>query len=79
MSSFYASSSDTEPSIAAHRGRGDGFFAHHGPWALGVRLFRSLNFPAKASLISVVFLFPLVVLCFAYVGTSQEQINFARQ
>ena len=57
----------------------DGFFAHHGPWAIGVKLFRKLNFPAKAGLISVVFLFPLLVLCVAYVRSSQEAIDFARQ
>jgi methyl-accepting chemotaxis protein len=39
-----------------------GFFAHHGIWAPGVRLFRSLNFAAKALIISLVFVVPLVTL-----------------
>jgi methyl-accepting chemotaxis protein len=40
----------------------DGFFAHHGPWAPGVRLFRNLGFAAKTSLISLVILFPVLAL-----------------
>lgn len=43
-----------------------GFFAHHGIWALGVRLFRKLNFRAKAALISVLFLIPIGVLSAVY-------------
>jgi len=39
-----------------------GFFAHHGAWAPGVRLFRRLNFRAKAALISALFLVPILVL-----------------
>jgi methyl-accepting chemotaxis protein len=37
-----------------------GFFAHHGIWAPGVRLFRSLRFAAKALIISLAFVVPLV-------------------
>jgi len=40
----------------------DGFFTHHGPWAPGVRLFRRLGFTAKAIIISLSFLVPLVFL-----------------
>lgn len=40
----------------------DGFFAHHGLWAPGVRLFRNLGFGAKTSLISVVILLPVLGL-----------------
>jgi methyl-accepting chemotaxis protein len=69
-----------EPSVApAAASSGGGFFAHHGPWAFGVKLFRKLNFPAKAGLISLVFLFPLLVLCAAYVRNSQEDIGFAQR
>jgi methyl-accepting chemotaxis protein len=55
-----------------------GYFSHHGLWAPGVRLFRRLGFPAKAGLISLVFLLPLVVLLVAYLRTSAETIGFAR-
>ncbi len=39
-----------------------GFFAHHGLWAPGVRLFRQLRFSAKAMIISLVFTLPLLGL-----------------
>ncbi|RTL47206.1 MAG: hypothetical protein EKK53_00130 [Burkholderiales bacterium] len=38
-----------------------------------------LNFPAKAGLISAVFLLPLVVLCVAYVRGHQQDIAFAER
>ena len=43
-----------------------GFFAHHGVWAPGVRLFRGLTFRAKALLISALFLMPITVLGAVY-------------
>jgi methyl-accepting chemotaxis protein len=39
-----------------------GFFAHHGLWAPGVRLFRRLRFMTKALIISLAFLLPLLGL-----------------
>lgn len=39
-----------------------GFFAHHGIWAPGVRLFRALKFNAKALIISLAFVVPLLGL-----------------
>ncbi len=42
--------------------RRDGFFAHHGIWAPGVRLFRRLRFTAKAVIISAAFLLPMLAL-----------------
>lgn len=39
-----------------------GFFSHHGLWAPGVRLFRSLRFLTKAIIISLAFLVPLLGL-----------------
>jgi methyl-accepting chemotaxis protein len=39
-----------------------GFFAHHGIWAPGVRLFRQLPFMAKALIISLAFMLPLLAL-----------------
>ncbi|WP_084679724.1 methyl-accepting chemotaxis protein [Curvibacter lanceolatus] len=53
------------------------FFQHHGVWAPGVRLFRRLQFGAKASWISLAFLVPIVLLLLAYVRTSQATIDFA--
>jgi methyl-accepting chemotaxis protein len=42
--------------------RGNGFFAHHGIWAPGVRLFRRLAFTAKAVIISLAFMLPMLGL-----------------
>ncbi len=39
-----------------------GFFAYHGAWAPGVRLFRQLRFGHKAVIISLAFLLPLLGL-----------------
>ncbi len=39
-----------------------GFFAYHGIWAPGVRLFRALRFNAKALIISLAFVVPLLGL-----------------
>jgi methyl-accepting chemotaxis protein len=36
-----------------------GYFSHHGFWAPGVRLFRNLNFAAKAIVLSLAFIIPL--------------------
>ena len=55
----------TAPSSAGRTGAGSfgdsGFFAHHGPWAPGVRLFRQLRFGAKAAILSLAFM-PLLGL-----------------
>jgi len=55
------------------------FFAFHGPWAPGVRLFRRLNFQAKALLVSLCFLLPLGLLLVAYVQGVQSDLGGARQ
>ena len=39
-----------------------GFFTYHGLWAPGVRLFRALRFRAKAAIISLAFVAPLLGL-----------------
>ena len=39
-----------------------GYFAHHGIWAPGVRLFRQMRFAAKALIISLAFTLPLLAL-----------------
>ncbi|MFX1682057.1 methyl-accepting chemotaxis protein [Mitsuaria sp. CC2] len=58
--------------------RSSRFFSHHGLWAFGVRLFRQLRFAAKAALITLAFLVPVVLLSLAYYRTSQATIEFAR-
>jgi len=57
----------------------EGFFRFHGPWAPGVRLFRKLAFPAKALLVSVGFLIPLVMLLIAYLKNVQSTLDATRQ
>ena len=52
-----------------------GFFAHHGVWAPGVRLFRRLTFRSKAILISVVFLMPTVALSLQYARQSTASLR----
>lgn len=59
-----------------------GFFAHHGIWALGVRMFRNLPFGTKALLVSLCFLLPTVVALWR-IGMSEtgviEQLERKRQ
>ena len=45
----------------ADTGEGD-FFAYHGVWAPGIRLFRHLSFKAKAVIIAAVIVLPLLAL-----------------
>lgn len=40
----------------------EGFFAHHGIWAPGIRLLRTLAFSRKALIVSVLFLVPIVMV-----------------
>jgi methyl-accepting chemotaxis protein len=64
--------------------RGSGFFAHHGAWAPGVRLFRQLRFSAKALIISLAFTLPVLGLMAwqqvsAYGQALQARIDSTRQ
>ena len=63
------------PSAAAGNG---GFFSHHGLWAPGVRLFRKLAFTAKATIISLAFIVPLIGLLGWQIRTQSEQALQAR-
>ncbi len=56
-----------------------GFFAFHGPWAPGVRLFRRLGFGAKAALVSLGFLVPMSMLLWAYLASSAHIVHTTRQ
>ncbi|WP_395702702.1 methyl-accepting chemotaxis protein [Aquabacterium sp.] len=55
-----------------------GFFAHHGPWAPGVRLFRQLRFSAKALIISLTFLLPVLGLLGWLLETAYDDALAAR-
>lgn len=57
---------------------GDGFFAYHGWLAPGVRLFRTLRFPAKAALIACAFSVPLLALLGFLSQQAWQQISAAR-
>jgi len=59
--------------------REGGFFTYHGIWAPGVRLFRSLRFSAKAVILSLAFLVPLLALLGWQLSTQYEQSMQARK
>lgn len=62
-----------------HAGGGFGsFFSYHGWLAPGVRLFRSVSFPAKAAWISTMFLVPLVLMLWLLWSTANDQIGSTR-
>lgn len=61
----------------ARRDELPGFFRHHGVLSPGIRLFRSIGFPAKAAWVSLAFLAPISVLLFALVSTSLGDIDFS--
>src|SRR5882757_550790 len=48
------------------------FFRHHGVWAPGVRLFRRVDFKAKAGVISAVFAIPIGLLAWQFYVTGQH-------
>ncbi len=54
-----------------------GFFTHHGVWAPGVRLFRNLNFRAKALLVSFVFMVPVALLTWSFLKDKAEAQEFS--
>jgi len=66
-------------STAAERGSGFGeFFRYHGWLSPGVRLFRSISFPAKAAWVGVAFTVPLLVMLVFLGQGSFEQVAIAR-
>ena len=60
-------------------GAAGGFFAHHGVWAPGVRLFRQMRFMTKAMLISLAFVLPLLGLLGWQLLSGQAAAMAARQ
>ncbi|MFO1399801.1 MAG: methyl-accepting chemotaxis protein [Steroidobacteraceae bacterium] len=59
----------------AGRSAGDGFFAHHGIWAPGVRLFRRLNFTWKSVVIAIGVVLPMLAML-AWVLVEDSLIAF---
>jgi methyl-accepting chemotaxis protein len=59
------------------RPRGGAFFAYHGLWAPGVRLFRNLGFLWKAAIISLAFLVPIALLGASYLIHKDDVISFS--
>jgi methyl-accepting chemotaxis protein len=53
------------------------FFRYHGLWAPGVRLFRAIGFRAKATIIALTFVLPIVVLGWQYMGDKADAIGFS--
>jgi methyl-accepting chemotaxis protein len=53
------------------------FFRHHGFWAPGVRVFRSIGFRAKALVIAATFLVPIAMLAWQFFNAQQAQIDFS--
>ena len=66
---------DATPTPSRSTGTESGFFAHHGVWAPGVRLFRRLRFSAKAMIISLAFVVPLLGLIGWQLALHAEQAN----
>jgi methyl-accepting chemotaxis protein len=62
---------------ASHRH--DGFFAYHGVWAPGIRLFRQLHFGAKAAIISMSFLIPMLALTAWLLADASEDTERGRR
>ena len=62
-----------------HTGPDGGFFAHHGLWAPGVRLFRQLRFATKALIISLAFMLPMLALVGWSMKTQADDALHARQ
>jgi methyl-accepting chemotaxis protein len=60
------------------RSRDAGFFAYHGAWAPGVRLFRSLRFASKAFIISLAFMVPMLALLIWLLTTQTDEAMQAR-
>ena len=74
-----AAIADGTRAVAPQTSSDAGFFAHHGIWAPGVRLFRALRFNAKAAIISLAFVAPLLGLVGWQLATQAEQAMQSRR
>jgi methyl-accepting chemotaxis protein len=63
----------------AHSSMLDELFTPNGFWAPGIKLFRSLGFRMKATVISVCFSVPIAILMVFVLQAKQEIIGFAKQ
>ncbi|MET0334785.1 MAG: methyl-accepting chemotaxis protein [Rhizobacter sp.] len=54
-----------------------GFFRYHGAWAPGVRLFRRMQFKAKAAMVSVMFVVPILALSWTFYTDKAASIGFS--
>lgn len=80
MSAALTTDRSTRQAVVALPAGGLGeFFRYHGPWAPGVRLFRSIGFRAKASVISAVFAVPILVLAQSFFSDVQASLEFSRK
>ena len=75
MSAVLPASAPAAPPAPAAR---PGFFAHHGIWAPGVRLFRELSFTHKAVVISLAFMLPMLGLLGWLLKTQSDEALAAR-
>ncbi|RQO62538.1 chemotaxis protein [Paucibacter sp. KBW04] len=58
--------------------KGEGYFSHHGLWAPGVRVFRNMGFKAKASVICLGFMLPMLALMIWLLQALSEQAMQSR-
>ena len=79
MSALLRSASPMSAAPLPTASRSNGFFAHHGVWAPGVRLFRRLGFTAKAVIISLAFMLPMLGLLGWTLRNQAEQSLQARR
>ncbi|HPU50629.1 MAG TPA: methyl-accepting chemotaxis protein [Burkholderiaceae bacterium] len=65
--------------MSSQQNQDAGFFSYHGIWAPGVRLFRKLSFTAKAAIISVAFMLPMLLLVGWQVSDSADSAMRGRK
>jgi methyl-accepting chemotaxis protein len=69
------SATPVSPAAVPHPPRG--FFAFHGIWAPGVRLFRQVGFATKSTMITAAFAIPLAVLSWSFFTSNAKSIAFS--
>jgi len=56
-----------------------GLFRYHGFWSVGVRMFRSMAFASKATIISAIFLIVVAQLAFIFLRASNHSVNASQR
>lgn len=64
---------------SAGNGRLSSFFQHHGLWAPGIRMFRRMNFRAKAMMVAAVMAIPMLFFLLVFLSELQSQIQFTER